>query len=266
MKLEKEGQIAWNILEQLHCKRKGATGECPTRAPQRSPTSNLLPRFLKSGTYRTAASTLSGTSDHGNKGMILNPFATPSEATAREHLEKIADRKKLACADQTRHRATAPLASIEASPAHPPAASRRRKQFVMRPRVFSSLLKSHLLDSECQLEFKIPGCIRHLYKTSRSKIVKWVCCSVICDSPRFFWEPMPLEASCKTLLSISFCCTEWGGGSTIRQQTTSVCLCALASLCVETILRSVSTAPRSCSWCSLCTPGVHFCPRPWMVP
>lgn len=142
MKLEKEGQIAWNILEQLHCKRKGATGECPTRAPQRSPTSNLLPRFLKSGTYRTAASTLSGTSDHGNKGMILNPFATPSEATAREHLEKIADRKKLACADQTRHRATAPLASIEASPAHPPAASRRRKQFVMRPRVFSSLLKS----------------------------------------------------------------------------------------------------------------------------
>jgi hypothetical protein len=122
------------------------------------------------------------------------------------------------------------------------------------------------LDSECQLEFKIPGCIRHLYKTSRSKIVKWVCCSVICDSPRFFWEPMPLEASCKTLLSISFCCTEWGGGSTIRQQTTSVCLCALASLCVETILRSVSTAPRSCSWCSLCTPGVHFCPRPWMVP
>ena len=102
----------------------------------------------------------------------------------------------------------------------------------------SSLLKSHLLDSECQLEFKIPGCIRHLYKTSRSKIVKWVCCSVICDSPRFFWEPMPLEASCKTLLSISFCCTEWGGGSTIRQQTTSVCLCALASLCVETILRS----------------------------
>ena len=94
MKLEKEGQIAWNILEQLHCKRKGATGECPTRAPQRSPTSNLLPRFLKSGTYRTAASTLSGKSDHGNKGMILNPCATPSETTAREHLEKIADRKR----------------------------------------------------------------------------------------------------------------------------------------------------------------------------
>ena len=35
------------------------------------------------------------TSDHGNKAMILNPCATPSEATARVHLEKIAaDRKR----------------------------------------------------------------------------------------------------------------------------------------------------------------------------